>query len=300
MNIDDNNYQINSIDWARIIGIYLVILGHMQYCGLNMYIKNFIYLFHMPLFFFISGMLHKNSFNKSVNNLCGMIILFFLFNFPFYVNSFLHGYSINLTSNIPTWFFITLGIIKISLYNITLKKAILFIGISMLSIQIIHSKMIEISSFIYVKSIFMSIPFFISGYYLKKIIERKYNLFFMVLCFVVLIFATKIYGRVDVFQGVFKYYYLDYYFVAMCGIFCVIQLANRLPLIDNKIFWNISRGTAVLVGCHYMLCVKTSLISIHNFLLPFIYSIIIIIIYPLIFLAINKYPILIGKINLLK
>lgn len=38
-------------DWARILGLYLVILGHF-FPGM---VKSFIYSFHVPFFFFISG-----------------------------------------------------------------------------------------------------------------------------------------------------------------------------------------------------------------------------------------------------
>lgn len=38
-------------DWARILGLYLVILGHF-FPGM---VKSFIFSFHVPFFFFISG-----------------------------------------------------------------------------------------------------------------------------------------------------------------------------------------------------------------------------------------------------
>lgn len=43
------------VDTMKAIGIVLVVVGHSP--GLNPYIKNVIYSFHMPLFFFISGLL---------------------------------------------------------------------------------------------------------------------------------------------------------------------------------------------------------------------------------------------------
>lgn len=46
----------NYIDIAKGIGIILVILGHS---GVNSEIKDFIYGFHMPLFFVISGYLYN-------------------------------------------------------------------------------------------------------------------------------------------------------------------------------------------------------------------------------------------------
>lgn len=43
------------VDTMKAIGIVLVVVGHSP--GLNPFIKNVIYSFHMPLFFFISGLL---------------------------------------------------------------------------------------------------------------------------------------------------------------------------------------------------------------------------------------------------
>jgi fucose 4-O-acetylase-like acetyltransferase len=45
--------RINWIDIAKGIGIFLVVLGHT---GIPVKLSYWIYSFHMPLFFFISGM----------------------------------------------------------------------------------------------------------------------------------------------------------------------------------------------------------------------------------------------------
>lgn len=49
----------NWIDWAKAIGIYLVVVGHCTFTNTN--IEGFIYTFHMPLFFLISGFLYKKE-----------------------------------------------------------------------------------------------------------------------------------------------------------------------------------------------------------------------------------------------
>lgn len=55
-----DNRRIVWVDAVRGIGIMLVVLGHMAIPHLA---KLFIYSFHMPLFFFISGYLNKRSFS---------------------------------------------------------------------------------------------------------------------------------------------------------------------------------------------------------------------------------------------
>lgn len=47
------------IDIAKGIGIILVVIGHLH--GINHIIHDFFYLFHMPLFFIISGYLYNHN-----------------------------------------------------------------------------------------------------------------------------------------------------------------------------------------------------------------------------------------------
>lgn len=45
--------RIDSLDILKGIGIILVVVGHM--IGNQLYIRPWIYAFHMPLFFMVSG-----------------------------------------------------------------------------------------------------------------------------------------------------------------------------------------------------------------------------------------------------
>ena len=45
------------VDWTKIIGIFLVTLGHGNLVSVEL--NTFIYSFHMPLFFILSGILFK-------------------------------------------------------------------------------------------------------------------------------------------------------------------------------------------------------------------------------------------------
>ena len=57
----DNNSKIRNIgiDYLKVFGIYLMVLGHSQYLPDNL--ESIIYSFHMPIFFFISGYLFKDD-----------------------------------------------------------------------------------------------------------------------------------------------------------------------------------------------------------------------------------------------
>ncbi len=96
-----NNKRNEYIDYAKGIGILLVVYGHVI-VGLNSVKlnisettilelqKNIIYSFHMPLFFFLSGIFvfkslkTRNSFNFILNKIKVLI-------YPLFIWSVLHG-----------------------------------------------------------------------------------------------------------------------------------------------------------------------------------------------------------------
>ena len=55
----NNNERISWVDHSKALGIVMVVLGHTA--GLPVLAVNLIYSFHMPLFFFLSGYLLKES-----------------------------------------------------------------------------------------------------------------------------------------------------------------------------------------------------------------------------------------------
>lgn len=53
--------RIEYLDSIKALGIILVVIGHY-----TSFLNSFIFLFHMPLFFFISGFLFKYEDNKTL------------------------------------------------------------------------------------------------------------------------------------------------------------------------------------------------------------------------------------------
>ena len=47
--------RVEWIDWAKFVGIALVIYAHIP----NAFVGSFAFLFHMPFFFMLSGYLYK-------------------------------------------------------------------------------------------------------------------------------------------------------------------------------------------------------------------------------------------------
>lgn len=71
----------NWIDWAKALGILLVVMGHSVYASDD--VTRFIFVIHMPLFFFISGYLFKTAkswHEVSVSNVKTLLVPYIGFN----------------------------------------------------------------------------------------------------------------------------------------------------------------------------------------------------------------------------
>ena len=74
----NENQRIIWIDWAKVVGITLVVWGHIPDC----YGKATIFLFHMPLFYMISGYLYKyRNLRDEIHRIWKSLILpYFIYN----------------------------------------------------------------------------------------------------------------------------------------------------------------------------------------------------------------------------
>ncbi|AUT04401.1 acyltransferase [Nostoc sp. CENA543] len=87
--------RLSWVDYAKGIGIFLVVVGHilrglinssiLEPSGLLSFVDNWIYAFHMPLFFFISGLFIQRSLNKPfgdffIGKLCTIAYPYFLWS----------------------------------------------------------------------------------------------------------------------------------------------------------------------------------------------------------------------------
>lgn len=197
------------VDNAKLIGIFLVVLGH-----LNLYpsfLVKFIYIFHMPLFFFLAGLVQKNdtlieSIKKGARFLLRPYILFYVITYIWWIFAgflphpelynrtildvfvkpilgmvFAVGYNTkySIMINVPLWFLPCLFFCKV-FYSLT----VLFNNIQKILINIFCSLIfIFLTFFIAYKKIFipfsissafMSYPFFILGVF----IFEKLNLYY--------------------------------------------------------------------------------------------------------------------------
>lgn len=80
------NKRVKWIDVAKGLGIILVVMSHAP---INDTLKDFLFAFHMPLFFYLSGIVYKTS-NLSIGSFLlkkarGLLLPYFIFSFLTYI-----------------------------------------------------------------------------------------------------------------------------------------------------------------------------------------------------------------------
>lgn len=196
------------IDNAKFIGIFLVIFGHtlqlLQLTDNNLICKqiwNYIYLFHMPLFFIISGFLYKKkeltvNINKIVFGLLIPYLIYQILYFPFAYGSYVfnnHYLPFNtfikcilgiLTGDFvpsqyslpvcgPCWFIVAIINIRLlcNYINLTTKNIIMLI---VAAICILKSLIIaNVDLFFCIDNTVMAIPYFFLGHLIQRYISIK-------------------------------------------------------------------------------------------------------------------------------
>ena len=79
--VADDGKRLPWVDWMKVFLIFLVVVGHS---GVNPMLRDYIYMFHIPCFFIISGYLHKNTTIKALfRRLFIPTILYTLINLPY-------------------------------------------------------------------------------------------------------------------------------------------------------------------------------------------------------------------------
>lgn len=214
--------RIESIDILKGIGIILMIVAHTY--GPNYMIWDFIYAFHMPLFFIVAGYFYKQRlFSETLKRNCNQIFIQYIalcliiiiltqirqpHNFQTDIKSTLYGMG-------PGWFLLAMFMVRLEFHyilNIFPNQHLiisLFISIGVCLTTHYH----DISSFL---SIFPSLAglFFLSaGYYIKQHYILDYinkHSFNIILIAFLLWLITSLHGKVELSQCIFKLSIIDF------------------------------------------------------------------------------------------
>lgn len=306
------------IDIAKAVGIYLVVLGH----GLDNtnpeenVIRNFIYIFHMPLFFLLSGYLFKkqNGFGDYLHkNVYSLIVPYLFLNvvalllrLPIYIcgyHDIIEDFIRLITGDAhapagPAWFLLCLFWVRLVAFGLSRVK--LTIQIAILFFSAFAAYIFPYRLYWCLDSVLMALPFYMLGCYMKGMSLIKYIkkykavVFFMALFLTIGISiiqeSTAIYSRQ---MGNFS---LLYYPGALIGIIMTIS-ACALVQYMNKFIMTMSSGSIIIMGLHgcfysYMSFVFSALLPeniIRHWEFPVIMSAIVLLVmyYPILFIQKN-------------
>ena len=303
--------RLDYLDYSKGIAIILVVLGHICSKG---NIKTYIYSFHMPLFFIISGYLFNYSNVKSFKEFINKKIKAYLIPYLTFSAVNILGYYIlsglsfivlrnNLLETIKfcgigaLWFLPVLFIAE-SIFmfcKINSKKFIysvlIFVGVSgiVLSIWILTRNFIAL---ILIRSM-ISLIFITIGYSLCNVIKNVNLKWYQIAIITLLnILLAMINGYVDLWGIQFNNIFL-YFINSILGSLNIIFISKKIA---SKLlsFWG--RNTLIIMGTHQLILTIFSKINIVNEL-NFITKLILVLVieYPIIVLINNYATFLLGK-----
>lgn len=288
--MDKIGMRKNWIDWTKVIGILLVVMGHVdtKLEEANMLIS----AFHMPLFFVISGYLSHNPSPawqrniKLIKTLLVPYLLYQLINYPYWlfasykmgrtadlglldliikpINGILIGNSgdTDFSSMIcgPMWFVMALFMLKLGFgYLSRLKDRFIFLFCLVGPAIVVLLKSIDIRLVFSIDCALLALPFFCMGYWAKKYdVMGRWNLCVLkqlciaTLCAVLLIFTTRINGFVFMAGAEYGQNVLLFFVQAFAGIFMVFSLCQLLDKVKIPFVIRISSGTLFILGLQGM------------------------------------------------
>ena len=271
------NQRVAWIDFSKVICIYLVVLGHaLSYSVTNeCYLRNFIYLFHLPVFFFISGYLFRIKDNEKsissymLSNINSLIIPYIFLNLlvvilkiPVYLHQdfypvffkFLIGHGHAPAG--PAWFLLCLFWIKIQMFFIIKLKD----GMQLLCAFLYCLLAYYFPWYLYwdIDASFMVMPIFILGVLIKKhysqYINRQYSSFMLGVIFIITFVTTFglsiIQQKEAVFSRLFGTSGVLFYVAAIVGTIMIISICRLLECYNNKYVTVLSSGSIIIMGLH--------------------------------------------------
>ena len=265
------------IDWAKSICMFLVVFGHCHIHPSLQLITQVIYSFHIPLFFFISGLLCPKNFTKSsiLKDIKYIIIPYFVFGiFQIIFHSLLSRefsllfYFIKIktlclgsdASIGAIWFLPALFICKQLHYLILwIRKKSFLAHMMILVLSLFPTYYISLSNLnlmLFADSALFGLPFFLIGNNSSYFIESKWpiNTFTMAITSIILLVLTIILSIYNGFVSIaicnYGKHLLIYYINAVTGIAAFVGACLLLKKGCPNFIITTSYGTIVTLGFH--------------------------------------------------
>lgn len=309
------------IDWAKTIGIYLVVLGHIHYLKGTIFIS----LFHMPYFFMLSGYLYKRIGFKSeiLRSFKSLIAPYLFFNVVLLLVAFFVGeFQPKMIKNIlmcnyelfpvryfsPLWFLVSLFLMRMICSVIPEKYygyALLFV--CLLSCALFYTHLFpreNESDYFQWATTCICLPSFLFGWITKKCIILsipdkikpvvRYPL--LLFTFIIVVIVGRLNGFINVFKCTVGKDIVVYYLVSTTLSLILMYLFSKIFTKEIKVVKAISIGTILILGLHVAMIDGLGWGLPKNSAIALALSLVIMAIcYLLILFTLNYYPFIIGR-----
>lgn len=243
------------IDIAKVLGIYLMIIGHRDLVSDEW--TRFIFTFHMPLFFVISGMFwrplpFKETFLKSFRSLIIPFLIITLFWCLYYFVCYVKG-GIPLRQMMPyilgsfvspgkdflflhplcvyLWFLIALVVIRLFCSLIHHKVVLALLSFVLFVIDVIISIKGIVLPFA-LDSAMLALPFFVIGYLTSSLLTKSRAVYWDIIVFIVSAFLAIVIGSrngvVDICFNLFGNNVFFYLVSGFCGAIMIFSFSRML------------------------------------------------------------------------
>lgn len=319
-----NKIYYKEIDVLKGIGIILVVLGHLK---LPNEMTKFIFSFHMPLFFFVSGFVFKpkNSFDFIRDKFKRILVPYFVFSaitfllyyIPNYSNSELNvidfvigtllGVSDDyyLSWNVVLWFLPSLFFINVLfnfLYNYK-NTYFIIVALFIISLSFLKDNTTLFLPF-HIGSALIMIPFFILGYLLKQqypkfisILKNK-EIILILLSLLIFLIGTIFSYNNDKLPDVRIHIIGDVFLFYTGALLTILGLLGLARVLQSRVLIWLGMNSLIIMCVHLKL--RSVVTAMSNYLpfedyLGILQTILIIVLcIPFVYIINRWFPILIG------
>ena len=300
-----NNYmkpqekRLSYIDIAKGFGIILVVIGHIS--SIPVIIRSFIYQFHMPLFFILSGFFYKEKYDDNPKPFVYSKIKTLYFSYVKYSIILLLSFCIISFFVLGTTFYSFLGFAKVILFIILgiggaplggilwflrslLLVSLLFVFMRFLLKKInIDNKKKDILLFIAVSGCLIigfrthiqycnistslvALFFYYVGYLYKKYNNIiKMNEWIAFVCFAVVLFSSFV-NNIDMVFNSYSYKSL-FILSSLCGTYFILYICKSIKYKWGGVEY-IGRNSLIIMAFHFFAFKLVNLIFIVVYKLP--------------------------------
>ncbi len=311
-------HRITYIDVSKTICIFLMVVGHWTS---NSFLLTYIYSFHMPALFVLSGMLYKpRPFLKTCLSFGIPVAFYSMLNLSFLVMVGRIDYSQVLTKDMALrffhyryglgdglfmgdWFIWALVAIRMIMGDIHYlsgcRKFYVLLSLFVIVYMSFETHLFSIDTVFrgwYVGRAIPSLPFFCFGLLLKerKWIPQSIPMYTSLIISAVAILTPLINGYCSINENVFGLSYVLFFLNAIASTLFLFYMSSKVPFF--KVFTVFSKGTLLILGLHIPVMQALDMFfpsCFHEFLPIFVF---LIFYFPIIWM--DKFcPELLGKVR---